>query len=458
MDNIELYWDIVNDTITIIYIAIEGLLFCRFVKPFMKENKSAYRIWFPYFAVMAALYYMPLPGRYAYIAGITVFILLMYFLDRRNVEQKIFLAFTMLLLQWVTTIALVFRRFMFDTVILIPYMTRRVWLQLGVYAIVECLYYLLRILILYELICIIHKIYIYKKENISVKELILLLIPYCSIFIGKTVFTFLSDIYEEDLGKYVWNAHEEYESLLFLYQLIALSVMLVVIAVYQSIKMSQQKEKESIVLEEQIDNMKRHIREVEKLYEDIRGLKHDMGNHVMVLESLFMKDEREELERYLSGLKENLKGTAAVIRSGNPVTDVILTEKQRLAAEKGIPFLCEFYFPDEINIDVFDVSIILNNALENAVRASENCEKSYVHILSYSRNNAFIIEIKNSFNGILSWDEESGLPETTKKDSKNHGYGLGNIKRVSQKYHGDIEIAHENEEFRLSVLLMTESS
>lgn len=458
MGNIELYWDIVNDTITIIYIAIEGLLFCRFVKPFMKENTSAYRIWFPYFAVMAALYYIPLPGRYAYIAGITVFILLMYLLDRRNAEQKIFLAFTMFLLQWVTTIALVFRRFMFDTVILIPYMTRRVWLQLGVYAIVECLYYLLRILILYELIRIIHKVYIYKKENISVKELILLLIPYCSVFIGKTVFTFLSDIYEEDLGKYVWNAHEGYESLLFLYQLIALSVMLVVIAVYQSIKMSQQKEKESIVLEEQIDNIKRHIREVEKLYEDIRSLKHDMGNHVMVLESLFMKDERQELEQYLLHLKENLKETVSVIRSGNPVTDVILTEKQRLAEEKGITFLCEFYFPDEINIDVFDVSIILNNALENAVRASENCEKPYVHILSYSRKNAFIIEIKNGFTGILSWDEESGLPETTKEDSKNHGYGLGNIKRVAQKYHGDIEIAHENEEFRLSVLLMTESS
>lgn len=458
MGNIELYWDIVNDTITIIYIAIEGLLFCRFVKPFMKENTSAYRVWFPYFAVMAALYYIPLPGRYAYIAGITVFILLMYLLDRRNAEQKIFLAFTMFLLQWVTTIALVFRRFMFDTVILIPYMTRRVWLQLGVYAIVECLYYLLRILILYELIRIIHKVYIYKKENISVKELILLLIPYCSVFIGKNVFTFLSDIYEEDLGKYVWNAHEGYESLLFLYQLIALSVMLVVIAVYQSIKMSQQKEKESIVLEEQIDNIKRHIREVEKLYEDIRSLKHDMGNHVMVLESLFMKDERQELEQYLLQLKENLKETVSVIRSGNPVTDVILTEKQRLAEEKGITFLCEFYFPDEINIDVFDVSIILNNALENAVRASENGEKPYVHILSYSRKNAFIIEIKNGFTGILSWDEESGLPETTKEDSKNHGYGLGNIKRVAQKYHGDIEIAHENEEFRLSVLLMTESS
>lgn len=455
MDNLEFYWDAVNSVYAVIGIALEGLMFCRFVKPFMKENRYVYRIWFPYFAVIATLYALPVSFRYPYVAGMAVFFVLMYLFDRRNVEQKLFLVFTILLIQWIATIALVFRNFLFDTIIITPFMTQRVWLQFGVYIIVECLYYLLRILILYGSIWIIHKIYIYKKENISVKELILLLIPYGSIFVGKILFSFFSNVYEHDFGKYVWRMHGEYHSLLYLYQLISLLVMLVVIAVYQSIKASQQKEKETVIFEEQMENMKHHIKEVEKLYQDIRSLKHDMGNHVMVLESLFMKDERQELEQYLLRLKENLKETAAIIRSGNPVTDVILTEKQRLAAEKGISFLCEFYYTNTIGIDVFDVSVILNNALENAVRASENCENPYIHILSYNRNHVYIIEIKNGFEGRIVWNEDSMLPETSKEDAKNHGYGIGSIRKVAQKYHGDIEMAHENGEFRLSVLLMT---
>ncbi len=458
MDELRFYWDVVYDLCAVIGIAIEGLMFCRFVKPFMKENRYVYRIWFPYFAVMAVLYLLPISVRYPYVAGMMIFFALMYLLDRRNAQQKLFLVFTIFLLQWIATIALVFRNFLFDTIIITTYMTQRVWFQFGVYIIAECLYYFLRILILYGLICIIHRIYIYKKENISVKELIWLLILYGYIIKRKIVFSFFSNVYEQDLGKYVWRMHGEYHSLLYLYQLIALLVMLVVIAVYQSMKASQQKEKETIVLEEQIENIKRHIGEVEKLYQDIRSLKHDMGNHVMVLESLFMKNERQELERYLLRLKENLKETAAVIRSGNPVTDVILTEKQRLAAEKGISFLCEFYYTDSVGIDVFDVSIILNNALENAVSASENCENPYIHILSYNRNHVFIIEIKNRFTGKLVWNEDTMLPETSKEDAKNHGYGIGSIRKVARKYHGDIEIAHENGEFRLSVLLMTENA
>lgn len=458
MNDVGFYWEVVSFLTSIICIAIEGLLFCGFVKPFMKENRTVYKIWFPYFTVMAVLYCLPVPGRYAYAAGSVFFTLLTYFYDRRNVEQKVFLAFTMFLLQWIATIAIAFRKFVFRTVILIPFMAQRVWLQLGVYAVIECLYYFLRMLILYGLIRIIHRIYIYKRENIAAKELMLLLIPYGSILVGKNVFSFFSDVYEQDLGKYVWNAHEEYDGLLFLYQMIAFSVMLVVITAYQSIKTGQQKEKETIVLEEQIENMKRHIGEVEKLYEDIRALKHDMGNHVMVLESLFMKEERQKLEQYLLQLKENLKETAAVIRSGNPVTDVILLEKQRLAEEKGITFLCEFYYADTTGIDVFDVSIILNNALENAVRASENCENPYIHVLSYKRNPVFIIEIKNRFTGSLVWNEDRMLPETTKEDVKNHGYGIGSIRKVARKYHGDIEIAHENDEFRLSVMLTIRDS
>ena len=80
---------------------------------------------------------------------------------------------------------------------------------------------------------------------------------------------------------------------------------------------------------------------MEKLYGDIRALKHDMGNHITVLENLMMKNEREECEKYLSELKLAWSESVAEIKTGNPVTDVILMQKQKEAEEKGIDFRCD---------------------------------------------------------------------------------------------------------------------
>ena len=91
----------------------------------------------------------------------------------------------------------------------------------------------------------------------------------------------------------------------------------------------QREEKENILLAEQIESTKQHISEVEKLYGDIRALKHDMGNHISVLENLFAKNETEEFEKYLSELKSTWSENVAEIKTGHPVTDVILAQKQQ---------------------------------------------------------------------------------------------------------------------------------
>ena len=133
------------------------------------------------------------------------------------------------------------------------------------------------------------------------------------------------------------------------------------------IKEKQREENVNLLLTEQIENTKQHISEVEKLYGNIRALKHDMGNHITVLESLFAKKEAEEFEKYLTELKAIYCVSVEGIKTGNPVTDVILTQKQKEAEESGIDFECNFVYPVDSNINAFDVSVILNNAIENAL-------------------------------------------------------------------------------------------
>ena len=53
-------------------------------------------------------------------------------------------------------------------------------------------------------------------------------------------------------------------------------------------------------------------------------------------------------------------------------------------------------------------------------------------------------------------DTETGLPQTTKMDKESHGYGLANIRKVAQKYYGDIDISQDENSFTLTVMLMVE--
>ena len=130
------------------------------------------------------------------------------------------------------------------------------------------------------------------------------------------------------------------------------------------------------------------------------------------------------------------------------------------AEKRGISFRSEFYYPTDSKVNAFDISVILHNALQNALENVESSEGAHIFIRSYQKKNAYIIEINNSYSGALQWNAQSGFPYTVKEKTdgqgygQSHGYGLSNIRRIARKYCGDTDITLADGEFRLSVMLM----
>lgn len=455
MNNMETYWAIANHTIAIINFIVEGWLFYKFVQPFMKGK--AYYVGISYSVAMLVFYCVPQEIIYPYLLGIFVAGTMMCLLERRNIKQKVFLATIMYLFRWmVYGVTLVLRDIMFALFINTSYMLTEPVKQWIAYILVELVYYGVAITLMYLVIKLIHKVYEHKKEDISGKELLLLFATLLTVMVGYFTFNFFSNVYLEDMEVYIWNAHPGYTFLRVLYQIVSFAAVLIAVVTYQKIKEKQREENVNLLLTEQIENTKQHIREVEKLYGDIRALKHDMGNHISVLENLFMRNETEELEKYMAELKLTWGESAAEIKTGNPVTDVILTQKQKEAEESGIAFDCKFIYPVDSNINAFDVSVILNNAIENAFEGVNGCKDPYVSVLAYRKKNAYMLEVKNCISKGVEIDKETGLPETTKKDKRSHGFGLANIRKVAQKYYGDIDINQDENSFTLTVMLMIE--
>ena len=216
------------------------------------------------------------------------------------------------------------------------------------------------------------------------------------------------------------------------------------VILFQKMVQLNEEERKRSVLENQIKQMQREITEIQDIYADMRGLRHDMRSHLESIAAVIGRTdgkEREELDSYIGQMEETVGRLDFAYRTGNAITDVILHQKKQEAEKQNIAFTADFTYPDKKQIDVYDIGIVLNNALENAVEAAGKAEgEKKINVRSYRKGSLFFIEVENGFSGSLTMDRETGLPVSSKEDRRLHGLGMENIKRCAGKYKGDIDI------------------
>lgn len=206
---------------------------------------------------------------------------------------------------------------MFALFINTPYMLTEPVKQLIAYIVVELIYYGVAIVVMWLVIKLIHKVYVNKKENISGKELILLFATLLTVMVGYFTFNFLSNVYVEDTGNYVWNVHPGYTFLRVIYQIVSFAAILIAVIIYQRIKEKQREENMNLLLAEQIENTKQHISEVEKLYGDIRALNGNWGGWGVsrpIKQSTVLQDMTDNAEKIRQEKLEERKKVEAELK------------------------------------------------------------------------------------------------------------------------------------------------
>lgn len=456
MSLVEKCWMVTSKISVIALLMITGIYFGKFVCPYIKKKKGAVAVSIVYITIMLVLYMIPpqIDNFSAYLIGVIAAFLAMYVEDRRNIYQKIFLAITFFSIRWLT-VAMAARLddLVTKTLVFRNMSAEKVWLQYGLYVGTRVLDIVLCIAFIAVAIGLINKAYIYKKDEMSVKEMVMLIIPSLVGVTGYGILQYYLMIYERDTGKNLIDTYGFYGALSFLHYLISIVAILVVIVMFQNWKEMQEEQRGQELVLNQISDMKKHIEEVEKLYRDIRSMRHDMGNHIQTLEHLVAHNNMDDATEYLEHLKNEWDKVSPEIKTGSPVIDVILMEKLREAKERQIRFLSDFHYPQNTKLNAFDLSVIMNNALNNCME-NVSGDDPYISISSFRKNSIFMITIKNSFGGQLNFGD-SDLPETTKSGME-HGMGLNNIRRVARMYMGDISLEQGNEEVILSIMMQVE--
>lgn len=401
---------------------------------------------------MLVLNYMPfyIDSMLAYLIGALSVFLVMCLLDRNYITQKVFLAITFFCLRWqAMRIIVCINNEIFG--LITPLLTSKSEMFWFLWTILECLRYLIfGFLSQYATVKCILWSYGCKRESMSGREFILLSMPSLLGMVSYGVVRYYSYIYTRDVGKDIYNLYGSHDLIIALFTLLSFAVILVTTYVFRQWKTQQETDRQREIFSAQMADLQNHISEVERLYRDVRSLRHDMGNHLMTLNRLYDRGEYDAARQYTDRLNEEFTQTSFGINSGNPVTDVILSGRKKEMEEKDIAFSCDFHYPLTEGVDSFDISIILNNALSNAIEAIERergevgvrRKQAQIYCSSGCRKNMYLIEIANSYDGELVIDQTSGLPRTT-KSSEDHGFGLFAIRHVARKYFGDMEITKE---------------
>ena len=125
----------------------------------------------------------------------------------------------------------------------------------------------------------------------------------------------------------------------------------------------------------QDERMNRHVAEVENLYRQMRGWRHDYHNHIQMMKAYRALGQDDRLDAYLDELEQDLKGFDVLIRSGNVMIDAVLNSKLSLAKSHGIAINAKAVVPQELSFPDIDLCVILGNLLDNAIEACQWLEE-----------------------------------------------------------------------------------
>ena len=113
-----------------------------------------------------------------------------------------------------------------------------------------------------------------------------------------------------------------------------------------------------------------HFAEVENMYRQIRGWRHDYRNHIQVMKAYAAAGNLEAIRDYLDQLDVDLTTVDTVIKTGNAMTDAILNSKISLARSRRIPVRADAQIPVALRISELDLCVVIGNLFDNAIEAS----------------------------------------------------------------------------------------
>ena len=195
-----------------------------------------------------------------------------------------------------------------------------------------------------------------------------------------------------------------------------------------------------------------HYREVENMYQEMRGWRHDYRGHIQAMKALLSAGDLDGLRGYLDKLDTDLNTVDTVIKTGNPMADAILNSKISLAQSRGITVKADAHVPVGLRMSEIDLCCILGNLFDNAIEASMALpeEERLIRVYMEMKGTQLYISFTN-FTAGKKLRKTGKVYKSTKGEG--HGFGLVRIDKIIEQLDGYLSRNSEDGAFTTEILI-----
>lgn len=213
---------------------------------------------------------------------------------------------------------------------------------------------------------------------------------------------------------------------------------------------------EMALLALQNECLQENAKDIENMYDTVRALRHDLKNHLLCILSMAEERDVEGIEQYTRQLLQQQNTVNKLIMfSGSKVLDAIINSKSAAAERAGVRLSAIITTP-LAGISPEDITIILGNALDNAIRAAKDSQRKVVDIHIQPQGAYSSIVIANDIaHPVLS---DNPALRTTKNIRYRHGFGIQNMRQAVERNQGLIRFYEQNDRFICDILLLNVQS
>ena len=195
-----------------------------------------------------------------------------------------------------------------------------------------------------------------------------------------------------------------------------------------------------------------HYQEVENMYRQMRGWRHDYRNHIQTMKVLASSGDLEGIRNYLDRLDTDLGTVDLAVKTGNAMADAILNSKISLAKSRDIPVQVDAHIPVKLKMSELDLCCIIGNLFDNAIEASLALppEERLIRVYMDMKGTQLYLSFTN-FTAGGKREKQGGRFLTTKGEG--HGFGLVRIDAIVERLEGYLSRNSEDGAFTTEILI-----
>ena len=195
-----------------------------------------------------------------------------------------------------------------------------------------------------------------------------------------------------------------------------------------------------------------HYQEVENMYRQMRGWRHDYRNHIQTMKVLASGGDLEGIRSYLDRLDTDLNTVDLAVKTGNAMADAILNSKISLAKSRDIPVQVDAHIPVKLKMSELDLCCIIGNLFDNAIEASLALppEERLIRVYLDMKGTQLYLSFTN-FTAQGKREKRNGRFLTTKGEG--HGFGLVRVDAIVERLDGYLSRNSEDGAFTTEILI-----